>query len=900
MASELIITSVRKGLDGGSGFQPVLRTRGMTPSLAERIRIRAGYAHPFTHGDPRNPVVYVHRTERVGGENLHFLTRLADAGSDHTGRSNFLAHTIVLEAGEAKRKPAGPAETMRRFPFRASWDEPSREADPPAVIGGERSPAACAAWVAAGLDPGLAGDLAESAMKGETKQVLVRSGDDVLSLFADALALVAPAKRWQVTFTTCEIEPIDASWRAVRVDLPQARGLAGAQGVIDLTKPGVRGTDGPYARVARGDAGAVLPWDSPRPVQPVATASPPATGTSQAGARTGESSATEGRFLDVSGTAGFDLGAATRLPPVIPPQSAVAPPHPGKRNLETVARSRALTGKARQSVTFEQPESDPYLAIKYIGGGLLIVAACAGLYVLQSRWLTSEDIPQARREQVPVDQDLGEQLARDLDKGAVERDRKVMAEEAARREAEDKAKSDADAVEQKRKQNEEIVRRSREEMAKKDEAEKIAKEARIKAFADLKLISETIGRDLPIPGSEPNVDPIDLGPFDFKNLVECTLTVAHPKVPLSETHLLGLVEADKGESEPTWRITCTEKGAEDDRRTLLATLENREGRLRLIPTKEYANNNPRFALFRRSVLLIKARDPEKGDSVPLLERAVRLVRPRKGSLSRQFDPTSDRAMNLDMSIGIPDAIVPALADNRQCLPKETCHVHYELTRDQKEPGGEPVVGVLNDKGSKQQHALLPLSRGQLMAVLDVSFADGVIKVDPDIQGQDKKSGFNEIRRMKAFNEPSAKTTLQNKWIAARKSLSVGITSRTLEQDLNNCVNHLRYELFMEDEARETQDAIKTFAIKASNNSAAADAQKQAKDELEKVLAEMERKAKDHIPLIAERAKALTNWKVRVTEVVVDAFDEDVAYSVKLFVADEGDSASESSAGGSLE
>ena len=85
MASELIITSARKGLDGGSGFQPVLRTRGMAPSLAERIRIRAGYSHPYTQGDARNPIVFVHRTERVGGENLHFLIRLADAGSDHTG-----------------------------------------------------------------------------------------------------------------------------------------------------------------------------------------------------------------------------------------------------------------------------------------------------------------------------------------------------------------------------------------------------------------------------------------------------------------------------------------------------------------------------------------------------------------------------------------------------------------------------------------------------------------------------------------------------------------------------------------------------------------------------------------------------------------------------------------------
>ena len=117
MAVELVITSARKGLDGGSGYQPVLRTKGLKPAIAERLQLRSGYPHPYSHGDRRNPVVFVHRIERVGGETLHVLARICDAGSDHTGRSNFLAHLVAIDDGEARRKGSGPADVIRRLAF---------------------------------------------------------------------------------------------------------------------------------------------------------------------------------------------------------------------------------------------------------------------------------------------------------------------------------------------------------------------------------------------------------------------------------------------------------------------------------------------------------------------------------------------------------------------------------------------------------------------------------------------------------------------------------------------------------------------------------------------------------------------------------------------------------------
>jgi len=325
MAHELIITSVRKGLDGGSGYQPVLRTRDMSQAVAERLQIRCGYSHPYPHGDPRNPIVYIHRIERVAGETLHLLARICDAGSDHTGRSNFLAHLVSAPDGETRRSPAGPADVARNLAFTTSWSGPPRESDPITLIGMDRSPGPCAAWRAAGLDPGIAGDLAETAAKNGDVRLIVRVNDDVLALFADALSLVPPAKRWRVTFNTCEIEPFDASWRAVREDLPQAKAIRGTPRVIDLTVPGVTGGDHGYARFARGQE-AQLPWQISAPQNPHihAAAHETATSRSPVAAASAERAANTSHQPRPPGMA----ARHGQLPPQLPPHHP-----PSRRNL---------------------------------------------------------------------------------------------------------------------------------------------------------------------------------------------------------------------------------------------------------------------------------------------------------------------------------------------------------------------------------------------------------------------------------------------------------------------------------------------------------------------------------------------------------------------------------------
>ena len=121
MLGRVVITSVPRGLDGGAGFQTVLRTHGMQPSVAERLAGRAAYPHPFPFGDPRNPHVVFHRIERVGDRTIHMLGSIRDAGGSYTGRSNHLAELIAIDSAETRGLPGGPGFAALEFPWLGRW-----------------------------------------------------------------------------------------------------------------------------------------------------------------------------------------------------------------------------------------------------------------------------------------------------------------------------------------------------------------------------------------------------------------------------------------------------------------------------------------------------------------------------------------------------------------------------------------------------------------------------------------------------------------------------------------------------------------------------------------------------------------------------------------------------------
>ena len=270
MPAEIIITSVPRGLDGGSGFQTVKRTREMSLAVSERLHQRSGYTHRFAAGDKRNPIIISHQIEKLKAGVFHVLALIKDAGTDHSGRQNRLAHMIAFDESDVYGNQAGPASVAKQLYdtrlFIDSWDQQPHEAEPLAIPSFNAEPRICQAWIDAGLDPGVAGELAEAAATGKKSVLIVPASTDVIALFADAMLLMPPGTRWKTTFTTCGSGSEGYVWQAVRADLAEANDARKLPGVIDLTQA-YAGKDSPYASFAKTGKGQ-LPWQQSASVVP--------------------------------------------------------------------------------------------------------------------------------------------------------------------------------------------------------------------------------------------------------------------------------------------------------------------------------------------------------------------------------------------------------------------------------------------------------------------------------------------------------------------------------------------------------------------------------------------------------------------------------------------------------
>jgi hypothetical protein len=748
MAVELVITSVRKGLDGGSGYQPVLRTKGLKPAIAERLQLRSGYPHPYSHGDRRNPVVYVHRIERVGGETLHVLARICDAGSDHTGRSNFLAHLVAINDGEARRKGSGPADVIRRLAFKASWDEPPREEDSPAVIASDRGPGPCLAWEAAGLDPGLAGDLAEAAASGRDVRLIVRQSDDVLALFADALALVPPAKRWQVTFTTCEIEPFDAVWRAVREDLPQARALRAAAGVIDLTRSDSRGSDGAFAKFARG-AASQLPWAAAsRPAD--AAHSGEALSSRPESPRSGNAPVTAGAARVPASS-----GAADAIPSEV--ASRIGPPamRRGKRNyLDQIPVADRTPGPWDEEDRVESSSIRsllPLLAIGLVGvllvGVLWFLNTDDGKQMLAQ--LTRNDAPQQAAQEEITEESSSRDDFRELRKKGV----KLPKEDITRQQKEQEARDQAAAQKLKEEEDRE-ARRKKQEAADAEQESRLqttlADQRKAEAFAALQQLPEAVATDLPLPnGPSGQFDKaIDLGVFNPADLIDLSFALAVPNETIDGAPFKPTIVPPTDANPMEWKIQFTR--ANDSKPVDLATLVAEKGRLSIRASHKNIVKNPAFYYLRRSVLLVRARDPSKPDEPSGLQGKIQLVRPvMAGALTEvpMLPPDEKGSTTHKGTLPFPPAIVPQRGQDRApALPSQGLTINYELRFDYERNGTENVTTYTRGLDSPPfqpllncpAHANIPPDPPTVVGVkIRISVEDGVMHVTPETEGPGK-------------------------------------------------------------------------------------------------------------------------------------------------------------------
>lgn len=275
MAWELLITSAPRGLKpGSSGFCTVLATRGIPPNLVERLEALSGYRHVEIGGQShRNPVVYSHTVIRLGGDTYHILSRIADAGRDYSGRSNKLAHHLVLRPRECP--PAGPAALLsaprlmrERWEGEVAWLETE-----PTLPQINVAPGPCGLWQQVWGDAGWGGVLAYRALARPEDPLYLVYPDTVgmLGLFAEAVALLPESHRWRVTFTTHDMGLADVAqcrWRAAPAGSPEALQWRKTRGleIWDLTRP--RGV-APEGRPARaGREGRLVSHPDQTPSQP--------------------------------------------------------------------------------------------------------------------------------------------------------------------------------------------------------------------------------------------------------------------------------------------------------------------------------------------------------------------------------------------------------------------------------------------------------------------------------------------------------------------------------------------------------------------------------------------------------------------------------------------------------
>lgn len=223
MAFQMVYTSVRSGLVAGrSGFCTAARHKDLKESLVARLEdFSAQYDRGLAGGaaESQLPVIYQYRIITIREDRYYVLMRLGDAGNDYTGRTNHIAHSLVLSPTEVAGLRLNPAEvilglTQRGF-WRTRYDEPARYFGNEDIIDLTALPPAASLpavhWSRRTGSPANAAQLFDSNRPTEVGVVLSGCGEadgsELLRLFAESLLLLGPDRSnpqnlWSVPFTS--------------------------------------------------------------------------------------------------------------------------------------------------------------------------------------------------------------------------------------------------------------------------------------------------------------------------------------------------------------------------------------------------------------------------------------------------------------------------------------------------------------------------------------------------------------------------------------------------------------------------------------------------------------------------------------------------------------------------
>jgi hypothetical protein len=285
MSHEIYYTSAPEGLKRGtSGFSTVGTSDNIPKALWDRLETLSAYRHQFAAGTGQNPLSLAHWILNLSGKTHHVLSRICDSGVDHTQRTNAFAHHLVVEHAEIEKAAGGPAWMLRQPGVMAqSWDGRVGPIGRSGLPEGDDFSASkiCRAWEAATGDAGWGGHLADLFAKSPLRPVciLFSQDQDVFRLVDEAIALLPPAARWNVTFNTYFTSmPTSATclWRCCLAGTQAAQvGLRYAASglILDLTDrsrlPSLPA--GPYVTMARTGE----PLAAPQPAAKAAVRTPP-------------------------------------------------------------------------------------------------------------------------------------------------------------------------------------------------------------------------------------------------------------------------------------------------------------------------------------------------------------------------------------------------------------------------------------------------------------------------------------------------------------------------------------------------------------------------------------------------------------------------------------------------
>jgi hypothetical protein len=241
MPQQLIYTSAPRGLVAGrSGHCTVARSTTMREALMLQLEKLSYYQHLSLSGGRERPI-YSCRVVDLRGSRFHVLSRIQDAGLDFTGRTNFLAHHLVLSPEEVRQFPSPPLILRGWSGWVQSWSkEPQllENEDWSELAGFPRTVSVPATtWQQLTGDSVNGYGLLEL-RAGITFRVDNLTEEQVLALFAESLELLElrdprrdfRATAWQYTFTTSMQEqdnPADFRWRCLHSDNPASNRFAG-------------------------------------------------------------------------------------------------------------------------------------------------------------------------------------------------------------------------------------------------------------------------------------------------------------------------------------------------------------------------------------------------------------------------------------------------------------------------------------------------------------------------------------------------------------------------------------------------------------------------------------------------------------------------------------------------